>query len=244
MKESNLDQYKFLDIVLPSFEEHETVSMCVRRIIEVVGAQHSDFRIIVVIDGPDSKAVDSLNALQSESLVVVELERNYGKGYALMKGTTLSNSKYVAFLDADMDIHPRTINSGIKVLEAKSTLDATYGSKMHPDSNVNYPIIRRWMSWMFRVFTRYFINIDVNDTQTGVKVFRSSSLKKVSNQAFERGYLFDLEILMLMSDNGSEFEPLPIDLDFQFNSSIKPLSAFRMIVQLVALRRRVSQRDK
>jgi hypothetical protein len=95
----------------------------------------------------------------------------------------------------------------------------------------------------FRIFTRLFINIDVEDTQTGIKVFRSSNLKEVVLQSSENGFLFDLEVLMLMSDLDAKFESLPVDLDYQFNSSIKPTSAIRMIVQLIALRRRVSHRE-
>lgn len=237
------NEYKFVDIILPSFEEHETVALCVKRVIETVGEKFSDFRIIVVIDGPDLQAVKALSELQCDTLVVIQLQDNYGKGYALKQGIFYSNAKYVVFLDADLDIHPITINYGIGLMEVNTSLFATYGSKMHPDSNVNYPFVRRCMSMAFRIFTRFFINIDVEDTQTGIKVFRSSNLKEVVLQSSENGFLFDLEVLMLMSDLDAKFESLPVDLDYQFNSSIKPTSAIRMIVQLIALRRRVSHRE-
>jgi len=60
--------------------------------------------------------------------------------------------------------------------------DIVVGSKLHPESKVNYPIQRKILSWGYRTLTHTLFGFNVKDTQVGFKIFR----KKVAKEVFSR----------------------------------------------------------
>ena len=230
-----------VDVIVPSYNEHEVVAKCVKRIVDEFRDSNYDARIVVVLDGPDERAISSLLALEIQSLKIIRLAINRGKGEALRSGIKVSEAAYIAFIDADLDIHPGALLAGLGLLQTNASAVCAYGSKVHPDSTVEYPRLRRLLSWAFRVFQRIFLKIDVSDTQTGLKVFRSKELKEVLEYSRETGFLFDLELLMHLSRRNYRLISVPISLNFQFNSSIKFSTAFRIIRQAISLRRNINK---
>ena len=228
-----------VDIIVPSYNEHAVVALCIKRIFDSFKNTNFDYTVIVVLDGPDDEALVALTELNSKHLKVVQLETNRGKGAALRSGIQISKARFVAFIDADLDIHPDAIRAGLDVLLTNNMVVGAYGSKVHPESDVTYPVSRRLMSFVFRLFLRLVLQLNVTDSQTGLKVFRSAELKEVLDKTSEDGYLFDLEIMMLLSRRKHHLIPIPITLDYQFNSSIKVSTALKIARQGFALRQKV-----
>lgn len=228
-----------VDIIVPSYNEHAVVALCVNRIFDSFKNTDFDYTVIVVLDGPDQEALVALTELKSNRIKVMQLETNQGKGAALRLGIQISEARFVAFIDADLDIHPDAIRAGLDVLLSNNMVVGAYGSKVHPESDVTYPVSRRLMSFVFRLFLRLVLQLNVTDSQTGLKVFRSAELKEVLNESREDGYLFDLEIMMLLSRRKHHLIPIPITLDYQFNSSVKVSTALKIARQGLALRQKV-----
>ena len=228
-----------VDIVIPSYNEHAVVALCVERIFDSFKNTDFDYTVIVILDGPDEDALVALTELNSNRIKVMQLETNHGKGAALRSGIQISEARYVAFIDADLDIHPDAIRVGLELLLSSNMVVGAYGSKVHPESDVTYPATRRLMSFVFRLFLRVVLQLNVTDSQTGLKVFRSAELKEVLNESSEDGYLFDLEIMMLLSRRKHRLIPIPITLDYQFNSSIKVSTALKIARQGFALRHKI-----
>ena len=228
-----------VDIIVPSYGEHAVVALCVERIFDSFKNTDFDYTVIVVLDGPDEEALVALTELNNNHIKVIQFQTNHGKGAALRSGIQISEARFIAFIDADLDIHPDAIRAGLDVLLTNNTVVGAYGSKVHPESDVTYPVSRRIMSFVFRLFLRVVLQLNVTDSQTGLKVFRSAELKEVLNESCEDGYLFDLEIMMLLSRRNHDLMPVPITLDYQFNSSIKVSTALKIARQGFALRRKV-----
>lgn len=62
----------------------------------------------------------------------------------------------------------------------KGQADVVIGSKMHKDSELEYPKIRRMMSFGYYCMLRALFHLNVKDTQTGLKVFAQMRSKKSS----------------------------------------------------------------
>lgn len=96
----------------------------------------------------------------------------------------------------------------------KGQADVVIGSKMHKDSELEYPKIRRIMSlgyyWMLRVLFR----LKVKDTQTGLKIFRADALKAVIPLIKTKGYAYDIEILVALNTRGYRIMEMPVRLVF------------------------------
>jgi hypothetical protein len=81
--------------------------------------------------------------------------------------------------------------------------------------------------------------MDIEDTQTGIKVFRTQALRDALTKSVENRFLFDIEIFKLLADNGWSATPIPVVLDYQFSSTIGAISVAQMVVQTIKLRIRM-----
>src|SRR5256712_3950212 len=102
---------------------------------------------------------------------------NIGKGFALSCGVDQSVGELVTFIDADMELDPANIRVFIDRMK-ETDCDAVVGSKRHPESKVAYPKFRRLQSAMYQLLVRVLFNLNVRDTQTGLKLFRRHVLQE------------------------------------------------------------------
>jgi len=132
---------------------------------------------------------------ENENIKVVRSPHNMGKGHAIMKGFEQITGDVVIFLDADLDISPIRIGKLLNYME-KEDADLVIGSKAHPLSRLSYPSIRRFLSIGFRFLVQILFQLPVNDTQSGLKVIRSSVMKKLLQKIRIREFAFDLELMV------------------------------------------------
>jgi glycosyltransferase involved in cell wall biosynthesis len=174
------------------------------------------FEIVVVDDGsPDGTYLPAIRALAElgDNIRVVRYQRNEGKGNALICGFYHTRGDLVAFLDADMDLHPKQIRGMIEILEARKA-DVVIGSKWHRDSVINYPIARRLWSMGYYALVRLLFGLPLRDTQTGLKVFRSKVLRDVFPRILAKRYAFDVEVLVNAHRLGFKIVDAPVTLHF------------------------------
>lgn len=103
-----------LSIVLPAYNEATSIEKNVLEVVATFWDLNYDFEVIVVDDGsPDKTYLSAVRAKTShpEIVRVVRYDENRGKGNALMCGAAYAHGDVIAFLDADMDLHPRSSRS-------------------------------------------------------------------------------------------------------------------------------------
>jgi glycosyltransferase involved in cell wall biosynthesis len=160
---------------------------------------------------------------------------NIGKGFALSCGVDQSVGELVTFIDADMELDPANI-SGFIALMDNSGCDAVIGSKRHPESKVAYPAFRRLQSAAYQLLVRVLFNLDVRDTQTGLKLFRRQVLKEALPLLAIKRFAFDLELLVVTRLIGyRKICEAPINLDYQFSSTVNLRSAFWVLWDTAAI---------
>ncbi len=124
---------------------------------------------------------------------VMRLPGNRGKGHALNAGVRLTRGDLVAFLDADLDLHPRQLLDLIDVMNRSGT-DVVIGSKLHPGSKVKCPPLRRFLSVGYFWIVRVLFGLPIHDTQTGIKLFRAHVLDVVVPRLLVKRLAFDREV--------------------------------------------------
>jgi hypothetical protein len=90
--------------------------------------------------------------------------------------------------------------------------DIVIGSKLHPNSIVNYPLQRKVMSLIYYILIRIMFNLPCHDTQTGLKLFRTEVMRKVFHRILVKQFAFDLEVLVNAHHMGYEIAEAPIVL--------------------------------
>jgi glycosyltransferase involved in cell wall biosynthesis len=160
---------------------------------------------------------------------------NIGKGFALSLGVDQSVGSLVTFIDADMELDPANIGGFVGLMQ-RNKCDAVIGSKRHPLSKVAYPRFRRMQSWAYQLLVRILFNLNVRDTQTGLKLFRRQVLQEVMPLLAIKKFAFDLELLVVARQLGyKNVVEAPISLDYQFESTVNLGSAWRVLWDTVAI---------
>ncbi|HZV77361.1 MAG TPA: glycosyltransferase family 2 protein [Candidatus Babeliales bacterium] len=206
-----------LSILMPAYNEAHSIADNVRETAQTMEALGVDFEIVVIDDG----SMDGTHAAASEAVRtwpehvrVVRCYRNEGKGNALICGACYSKGDYVAFLDADMDLHPEQLASFFEIMHA-SGADAVIGSKFHPQSKIDYPLERRIYSLFYYMLVRALFGLPVRDTQTGIKLFKREVLERVMPRILVKRFAFDLELLANVHHFGYRVVEAPVTVNFQ-----------------------------
>ena len=110
------------------------------------------------------------------------------------------------------------------------------GSKRHPQSRVAYPKFRRFQSAIYQLVVKVLFNLDVRDTQTGLKLFRRNVLREALPLLAIKKFAFDLELLVVARQLGyRKVIEAPISLDYQFESTVNLGSAWRVLWDTAAI---------
>ncbi len=206
-----------ISVVMPAYNEAEHIVKNLLETVEALSAAGHDFEVIVVDDGsPDKTYLEAAKLLSShpELVRVVHYPVNQGKGNALMWGSRFARGDLVAFLDADMDLHPSQLATFFKILDALKA-DVVIGSKRHHLSNVNYPMGRRIISAGYYAFIKLMFGLPVKDTQTGIKLFKREVLERVFPRVLAKRFAFDIEVLSVAHRLGYRITDAPVTLEFQ-----------------------------
>lgn len=208
-----------LSVVAPAFNQAGTIYESTREILTRLDALEIDHEVIVVSDGSADETSAELARHHDNGVRVLVYDRNLGKGYALRTGSLAARGRYVAWIDSDMDLDPALLGDFLR-LAREGDLDAVIGSKRHPDSTVSYPRRRRAYSWLYQQLVRILFDLDVRDTQVGMKLFRREVLEEVLPVVLVKRYAFDLEILAVANRFGfARIAEAPIRLHYQFGAS-------------------------
>jgi glycosyltransferase involved in cell wall biosynthesis len=173
-----------------------------------------DFEIIVVNDGSsDNSHIELERALREIPEAKALNLPHSGKGEALRQGALASRGDYVIFLDSDLDLPPEQILFFVAVQRAKKA-DAVIGSKMHPDSTVDYPFVRRVYSMGYFLLVKILFGLPVRDTQTGLKLVRRDLLVAAIKDTEVKGFSFDLELLVRLVQLKAKLVEAPVVVDY------------------------------
>lgn len=234
-----------VSVVVPAYQEAASIVPALQRLVGVLERDGREFEVVVVSDGSTDGTADLARGLGDPRVRVLEYFPNHGKGHALRTGFAAAEHSLVAFVDGDMDLDPVVLPSYLATIEADEA-DMVVGSKVHPGSTVDYPLLRRLASKGFRLATRLLIGLDLGDTQTGMKAMRRASVAPAMERCTARGFAFDLELLARLVDHDVRVVEAPVVLEYAFTSTVglgSVVEAFRDLVA-VARRRHVLGRHK
>jgi glycosyltransferase involved in cell wall biosynthesis len=224
-----------LSVVVPAYREGRRIHDNLKRLIGELEQLDVTYEVVVVSDGNTDATVREAERLGSPAVRVFHYPMNIGKGFALSLGVDQSTGALVTFIDADMELDPANIRSFIELMES-SGCDAVVGSKRHPMSKVDYPKFRRLQSAAYQLLVRLLFNLDVRDTQTGLKVFRRQVLVEALPLLAIKKFAFDLELLVVARFLGYQniYEG-PITLDYHFETTVNLSSAWRVLWDTAAI---------
>jgi glycosyltransferase involved in cell wall biosynthesis len=219
-----------LSLIVPVYKGGNFVAANVAEIVTALEMLRRPFEVLVVSDGC-AESADAARSIIDPRVRTLGYPVNHGKGYAITYGIAHARGRLIGWLDADLDVAPSVIVDAVAAFDAEE-IDAVIGSKRHPASAVDYPGIRRVLSWGFQQLVRLLFRVDVRDTQVGAKVFRREMLDTVAPLLLIKRYAFDLEVLAVGSEFGFDrVREVPINLAYRFSGTGINRHAVRLMFQ-------------
>ena len=164
-----------LSVVVPCFNEVESVGLCVERILNepIVG------EVIVVDDGSTDGTREVLSALSDPRVQVLHHEANLGKGAALRTGFALVSTEYVVVQDSDLEQDPSDYTQLVTPL-GSGIADVVYGSRF-PDRRrlPGQYLMHFWANRFLTVLSNLFTGLRLTDMETGYKAFRTEVVQGI-----------------------------------------------------------------
>jgi glycosyltransferase involved in cell wall biosynthesis len=224
-----MENIKLLSLVVPAYKQEKTIVKDIKALTKALSSFAFKHEIIVVVDGFVDKTFQKANKLKSNDVIVLGYEENKGKGFALKLGVEKAKGDLIGFIDAGMDLDPSEISIMLDIMEWNKA-DIVVGSKLHPESKVNYPLPRKILSWGYRTLTHLLFGFKVKDTQVGLKIFKRKVAKDVFAKIIVKKFAFDIEVLAVAHKLGyTKIFEAPVKLNFRGVSSITSKSFWKVI---------------
>lgn len=170
-----------LSIVIPVYNEQETLAECVQRVIAVELPVKKE--LILVNDAStdnSAKVIEEICSVHTEiEFKVVTHEQNQGKGAALRSGFAEVSGDIAIIQDADLEYDPNDYHKLLKpILDGRA--DVVYGSRFVGSQEKR--VIYYWHyvgNKLLTTFSNMCTNLNLTDMETCYKVFRREVVEKL-----------------------------------------------------------------
>ena len=232
---------KEVSIIIPFFNEEKRVKKTIGIIKNFFKKNNSiKIEIIFVNDGSYDNTQVILEGhlkellLKNHSIKFYKLAFNRGKGYAIKYGVQKSKYKWILMCDFDMSIKFDQLLLWIKKNFIKSGDVAYFGSRAHPDSKNTKVLYRYWLGNLFSLLINLMFRFNIKDTQCGFKLFNRDYALKIFKKLRSYGYVFDIDLILLLKENNIIINELPIICTHKFEGKLNiiidgPLMLFELI---------------
>lgn len=172
-----MNSNKQLSLVIPLFNEDESLRELKAWIDRVVKAMGVSYEIIFIDDGSrdDSwSVVQELAVADPQVVRAIKFRRNYGKSAALYSGFNMVSGDVVITMDADMQDSPDEIPEMRRMI-VEEGYDLVSGWKRRRHD----PLSKRLPSKFFNATARMVSGIKLHDFNCGLKAYRRKVIKAI-----------------------------------------------------------------
>lgn len=164
-----------LSIVIPVFEEKESLRELYTRIIKALEQISCSFELIFIDDGSKDGSSNLLKdiSLEDARVKVIQLRRNFGKTVALSIGFKESLGEKIVTLDADLQDLPEEIPNLLSQLN--KGYDLVSGWKVKRKD----PLTKKFNSWLFNLTVSFFTSVKIHDLNCGIKAYRRNVVEEI-----------------------------------------------------------------
>jgi glycosyltransferase involved in cell wall biosynthesis len=165
-----------LSVVVPLYNEEESVTPLYRAIIDVIDTLDESSEIIFVDDGSQDNTFGVAEKLASSDkrLRVVKFRRNYGQTPAMAAGIDLARGRTIITMDGDLQNDPQDIPEFLEKLS--EGFDIVVGWRFdRQDKLISRKIPSRIANWLIGKVT----GVPIKDNGCSLKAFRADLIKQV-----------------------------------------------------------------
>ena len=166
-----------LSIIIPLFNEEESLEELNEAIEKVVSNMDIDYELIYIDDGSTDDSWKTIKNLSKDSsnLKGIKFLRNFGKSQALYAGFDKAIGQVVITMDGDLQDDPNEIPSLFDKID-KENFDLVSGWKKKRFDSI---IFKNFPSKIFNWAARKTSGIKLNDFNCGIKAYKKAVIKDI-----------------------------------------------------------------
>jgi len=165
-----------ISIVIPLFNEEESLTELYNWIKNVVNKNRLSYEIIFIDDGSTDSSWEVIERLSTKDRYVngISFLRNYGKSAALFVGFQQAKGDVVITMDADLQDSPDEIPELYRMIKVDG-FDLVSGWKKKRYD----PFIKRNTSKIYNGISRLVTGVKLHDMNCGLKAYKNKVIKSI-----------------------------------------------------------------
>jgi glycosyltransferase involved in cell wall biosynthesis len=165
-----------VSIVVPLYNEEESVQPMYERITEAVADMGRPYEILFVNDGSRDRTFEIAAGLASRDprLKVIDFRGNYGQTPAMAAGIDRARGRFIVTMDGDLQNDPADIP--VMLDELTEDFDMVVGWRKNRQDKL---ITRKIPSWIANRLIGKVTGVPIKDNGCSLKIYRASVIKKV-----------------------------------------------------------------
>ncbi len=118
-KEKNKKKRELISIVVPCYNEEETVNIYFKEMDKLSKEMDYDMEFIFVNDGSKDKTLEILKDLakKDDRVKYISFSRNFGKEAGMLAGFEYAKGDYITTMDVDLQDPPETLKEMIRLIK-------------------------------------------------------------------------------------------------------------------------------
>ncbi len=209
-----------ISIVIPTLNESENIRYLFQKIQEALSKSKFTWSIIFVDDSKNDDTSEEINKIRqsNQNVFLIRRHNSMGLSSALIQGALSSDSKYIVFMDSDLQ-HPP-----IKILDlydeiVSNKYDLVSASRFIFNNNLLNK--RRYkISYLVNKILRKFFKINYDDILTGFFIVEKKFFFKHSKNLSSAGFKLLLD-LVISSKKNILYSEIPFEFQKRFKGESK-----------------------
>lgn len=214
-----------LYIVIPAYNEEETIEKVARDWHEVAKKTGSSSRLVVIDDGSKDRTYEKLCILQEELPQLVPLTKtNTGHGATLLYGYQYAVRKKADYI-FQTDSDGQTLSEEFSVFwKKRQEADAIIGWRKYREDGLFRIVVTK----ILKIVLRMIFGLDIADANAPYRLMKRQILEKYIPQIPKEFYLSNVMLTVLFIQNKEKTEFLPITFQAR-QGGVNSINVYKII---------------
>jgi len=231
-----------LSVVIPCYNE----AFRLEPLFRLIDSQAAlGWEWVLVDDGSADRTGQALAEFARRSPARVHAlshERNLGKGAAVRTGVLATTGDMVGYVDADLAASPLDFAPYLAEPDLQGGRALLVGIRLlTQERRVQRHPLRHLIGRLYLTYVSCLTGLTVYDTQCGFKLLSGGRARELFSRLGCRGFAFDAELILRALAAGMSIREVPVAWQEQGRSRVRPTSAARMFVDILAMRARLAR---
>ena len=226
-----------LSIIIALFNEEQRLNNSLVKINKFI--KNKNIEVILVNDGSFDSSEKIINQFikKKKKFKLINLKTNIGKGGALKTGVMQAKSKWILTMDLDLSVPISQILTWYKKKYVTNKFLIYFGSRNHNESIIRSKLYRIILGKILSFFINSILNVKIQDTQCGFKLYKSNIGKLLFSRITRNGYEHDIEISIIAQNKKILIKELPVTWVHKEGSKVNILiDSIKVFLSIVMLK--------